>query len=601
MATPTIGSVEAPSALESVFRAYEEGHSALLLTGRSLCDLTVDDDGRLRPLLEVLRRQIRGAHGLHLVTYSLAEGLLWDAGLEDERDRAAVERALRAHRLLEVSQDEHEAVRVMRAVSMLCRTPAGPMAWAAGGQPIRFAFLFDFAEHLTPRSNGGCAAEDAQLVAIELAHLTGQSLALRASGNLVLFNGREGLIDDLVAAALRRVHLRQPDGDEKLRFVSAGMRLYTKARLEDGLAAEGVVHLTTNTPNRGVEQLLRAAERTGRPVTARDLVAQKSRDVEQLSEGTLTLLDVSRIEGTNLCGLNIAVPKANLERYGAALLRGDRAMPGAILLAGAPGSGKTELAVLTAHLAKVPAFQMHSPKSGIVGETERRARLQQTVLREWLPNIAFVDEITEAFPLQRSDFDGDSGASRAVMASLLTALSDETRRGRSLLIGSTNCVWRMSAAMRSRFCVMPVLHPLEEDFADILVATAKRIEPSAQLDSASARIREAGGVFFEKGANPRDVRGALSEGLLRHGTLSEDAVLFAARDFCGTTDRTSAVYADLWSIRACSSQSFLPWAADPARYPFPAHFKDVVNTATGVPDMTAIDRRLAEMRPYANV
>src|SRR5690606_17569467 len=117
-----------------------------------------------------------------------------------------------------------------------------------------------------------------------------------------------------------------------------------------------------------------------------------------------------------------------------ALLRGESSMPGAVLLAGSPGSGKTDLALLVAARASVSAYEMHSPKAGIVGETERRTRLQQSLLAQFQPNVAFIDEITEAFPMQRSDFDGDSGASRAVMASLLSALSDEGRRGRSLLV-----------------------------------------------------------------------------------------------------------------------------------------------------------------------
>ena len=87
------------------------------------------------------------------------------------------------------------------------------------------------------------------------------------------------------------------------------------------------------------------------------------------------------------------------------------------------------------------------------------------------------DEITEQFPLEQSEgFDGDSGASRAVMGQLLTSLSDESRRGRALLVATTNCPWRIGAAMRSRFTVIPVLHPLEEDFPGILASIAEQVK-----------------------------------------------------------------------------------------------------------------------------
>ena len=44
--------------LDQVFRPYLEGQPAVLLTNRSLFDLVVDGEGKMRPLGElVLRRQ----------------------------------------------------------------------------------------------------------------------------------------------------------------------------------------------------------------------------------------------------------------------------------------------------------------------------------------------------------------------------------------------------------------------------------------------------------------------------------------------------------------------------------------------------------------
>jgi hypothetical protein len=244
---------------------------------------------------------------------------------------------------------------------------------------------------------------------------------------------------------------------------------------------------------------------------------------------------------------------------------------------------------------------MHSPKGGVVGETERKARIQQTVLSEASPAVAFCDEISEALPLERSDFDGDSGASRAVMAALLTALSDETRRGRSLLIATTNCPWRMGAAMRSRFTLIPVLHPLQEDFVDIVLATARRFAPELEIEAGDSRVSEAAAVFYEKGANPRDILAQIDNALQTYGCLNAEAILFAAHDLCASTDRISAIYADLWAIKSCTSRSFLPWTVDPADYPYPAHLKDIIDPRTGAVKYTELEGRLSELKPYANV
>jgi hypothetical protein len=243
---------------------------------------------------------------------------------------------------------------------------------------------------------------------------------------------------------------------------------------------------------------------------------------------------------------------------------------------------------------------MHSPKGGIVGETERKCRLQYTALREWTPNVAFIDEITEAMPLQRSDFDGDSGASRAVAAAMLTALSDESRRGRSLIIATTNCPWRMGAAMRSRFTLIPVLHPLCEDYPAIILAIARRTSGTT-LDQADKGIGLAADLFYQKGANPRHIRAALSNALLLHGELNPETVLFAAHDLCASQDMASAIYSDLWAIKACSSRSFLPWSEKPAAYALPTHLRGIVDPASGEVNQGELEKSLEALRPHANL
>ncbi len=589
------------TALADLFSAYDEGCPALLVTGRSLYDLVLDSEGRIRPLIEALRRQATADRAMHLVTYSMAAGLDWDAGrIPGQRDRETIERALRAHHIVDIPQDQNEVVRVLRGISSLARAQGDDLRWS-DGRSLRFVFLCEFGEHLAPGTLTNGTQSDNQLVAIELAHITAQSLALRTSGHMIVFHARDGLVDPLVSGVLKHVRLRQPDGAEKRPFLEAALALYDKATLEPPLEPAIAATLTSNTPNRSLEQLVRASHRTGRPLTLQDMAQQKSRDIEQLSEGTLSLLDSARIKGLDLQGRNIAAPRRVLQRIGEGLRKGDLTIPSNVLLAGGPGTGKTDLAILTAVEAGTAAYQMHSPKNAYVGETERRARLQQQMIGETAPCIAFCDEISEALPLERSDFDGDSGASRAVMATLLTALSDESRRGRSVIIGSTNCLWRIGAAMRSRFLVLPVLHPLRDDMAAILVATARRVIPGLALDLHHPPVVEAAGVFFDKGGTAREIRQALATTAMLHGELTPARILSAARDLLPLADRHSSMYADLWAIRACSSRAFLPWSDDPSSYPFPEYLDDIVDPRTGDVNGPALDRRLAQLRPLSNV
>lgn len=589
------------SPVEKVFQAYEEGHPAVLLTGRSLYDLITDGDNKIRPLLESLRRTCWERYAMTLVTYSLAGGLSWQG--DDAHDRGQVTQLFERHGLAKLSQEQNDVVRVIRGISSLSRTPMENLKWT-DGRDLRLCFLLEFSEHLVPGTLNNGTQTDCQLVAIELAHITAQSQALRASGHCILFHGREGLLDGLVSGVLTHVRLAQPNVEEKKQFLDVALSTYyKKASFENGLVPDVVARITNNTPNRGLEGLLRAADRNGRKITAQELVAQKVRDVREISEGTLTVLDTARAEGIDLQGINIQKPCDILSRLAAALRRGDRSTPLNVLLCGSPGAGKTDLALLGAQKAGVPAYQLLNPKAGVVGETERRARLQQEMLAQWTPAIGFVDELTEALPMERSDFDGDSGASRAVMAAWLTGLSDGSLAGKRLIISTTNCPWRMSAAMRSRFVVIPVLHPVVSDYPRIVFALARRVAPSAKLNPADPAITESADMFYAKAASPRHIQEAIKNALVNQGQgqLSAKTVLASAQDLRTGMDHVSTVYADLWAIKATTSRSFLPWTENPSCYPFPPHLEGIVDPTTGEINEHELDKRIEQYRAHANV
>ena len=584
--------------MESVLQRYEQGHCALLLVGRSLHDLDLED-GQIRPLAEILRRRFRQRHGMALLRYGLAAGFDWDETHQDDSDRRTIRAALEAHRLLETPAPGEEAPHILRGLYSLLRTPTDGLRWH-NGSALRFGALIDFGEHVTPCLANGTQTRE-QLLAIELAHNLAQSLALRKNGNLLMFHTRaDGLVDGLVSAAMIRVDLPQPDVDCKDAFLDTAMRLYPKAAFEGGLTRQEVARLTSRTPNRGQESMLRAAQRTGEAITLAGLIGQKSRDVAEISEQTLAVLDASRVDKVQLAGRNVATPRRVMEAFGKALRRGDPNVPGSLLLVGPPGAGKTDLALIAAGEANVNAYQMYSPKGGIVGQTERQVRLQWETLRAWTPNLSFIDEITEAMPMQRTDFDGDSGASRSVTAAMLTALSDETRRGRSLLVATTNCPWRIGEAMRSRFAVLPVLHPLREDYPAIVESLSRRVAGAA-LDKNDQCVLEAAEIFHSKGANPRQIRAALSAILLDAGALTRESVRTAALDLRASASPATVAYCDLWAVKTCSRQSWLPWGADPSSYPFPSHLKALVDPTSGVVQESELDRRLEELKPHVDV
>jgi len=586
-------------AIEQVLDLHREGHGAGFMTGRSLYDFD-QDDHKIRPVFELLRRELYAEHKLALITYSLANGLNWfESGIASKADRMTIQSALEGSGLLAVKKNEREVISTLRAITQLLRSKY-ELKWA-DGNPMHFAVCIEFAEHALPcAQNGGFS--DEQLMVIELIHIFSHSLVLRESGNIFLLHGKIESVDPLAAAGLKEIHLAQPSKSEKLEFVTSAMELYDQAKFEEGLTIEGIAALTADTPNRGIENRIRASHRTGSVITVKEIVEQKNRDVQQMSEGTLMTLDTRRVSGVHLVGRNIETAQRIFQKLGRSLLEGNPATPSSILVPGAPATGKTDLVHTAIINAQCAAYQMVSPKAGVVGETERRSRLQQRVLGDLNPGIVFCDEVTEILPLERGGFDGDSGASKNVSAELLIGLSDESRRGRSLFIGATNRVWAIGAAMLSRFVVLPVISALREDYPAIIVSTARRITTECQIDSNDSTILEAANVFYSKGANPRHIRSALINALLISETrvLDGESVLLAAHDLCSTTDRASSEYADLQAIRYCTSKSFLPWNGDEG-YDFPDYLRGIVDETSGDINESELGRRIRELEPHVNV
>ena len=104
-----------------------------------------------------------------------------------------------------------------------------------------------------------------------------------------------------------------------------------EAAFEGGLTRQEVARLTSRTPNRGQESMLRASQRTGEAITLAGLIGQKSRDVAEISEQTLAVLDASRVDKVELAGRNVATPRRVMESFGKALRRGDPNVPGSLL------------------------------------------------------------------------------------------------------------------------------------------------------------------------------------------------------------------------------------------------------------------------------
>lgn len=585
--------------IKKIFNPYEsDGRSSMILTGRSIYDFECREDGSICTLVQLMAEYAKRMH-MVMVRYSLASGIAVPYNMYEKADSETIKKILSANGISNTKcatgncNASQELVDILRGISRLASAPTANN-WQ-DGENMKFLFVFEFTSDIMPN-----ATTVNQLVARELIYNLVCSRPFLDNGNMfILSDVTEGKIDSQVQGLIYHLFLPYPNFKEKLEFVKGLHRQYPNAQYSPELDDQQIANLSSSTPNRGLDLVFRASHISGCPIEVKGLIEQKSKDVQTISEETISMLDTTRIKDVALKGENVRVPMEFLRKQANGLRSRDKSIPTNILLLGAPGTGKTDMAILTAHWAAVPIYQLNSPKAGIVGETERRATLQTRIFASTTPSLGFIDEITEAMPMQRTH-NLDSGASDSVMQALLNTLSDNSREGQSMLIATTNCGYKMGAAMRDRFVVVPVIMPAIEDFPEIICSIAKQIS-GVSINPQDNYIQQAAKEFYDKHIMPRRIRAALKLVCQQDG-LTPKAILDAAND-ANPLDEASwlaAVYADLSAISLTVSKRLLPWYGREDSYPFPDYIKEILDENMEV-DPVKLNQELNRLQPYVNV
>lgn len=585
--------------VKNIFKPYEsDGRSSMILTGRSIYDFECREDGSICTLVQLMAEYAKRMH-MVMVRYSLASGIVVPYNMYEKADSETIKKILSANGISNTKcatgncNASQELVDILRGISRLASAPTANN-WQ-DGETMKFLFVFEFTSDIMPN-----ATTANQLVARELIYNLVCSRPFLDNGNMfILSDVTEGKIDSQVQGLIYHLFLPYPNYEEKLEFVKGLHRQYPNAQYSPELDDQQIANLSSSTPNRGLDLVFRASHISGGPIEVKGLIEQKSKDVQTISEETISMLDTTRIKEVALKGENVRVPMEFLRKQAIGLRSRDKSIPTNILLLGAPGTGKTDMAILTAHWAAVPIYQLNSPKAGIVGETERRATLQTRIFASTTPNIGFIDEVSEAIPSQRTN-NLDSGASDSVMQATLSMLSDNTREGNSLLIATSNCGNKMCAAMLDRFVIVPVIMPSIEDLPEIICSISKQVA-KVTLNPQDSFIQQAAKVLYDKHLMPRRIRAALKLACQQDGPTSK-AILDAAKD-ANPLDEASwlaAVYADLDAISHTVSKRLLPWYGREDNYPFPDYIKQILDENMEV-DPVKLNQELNRLKPYVNV
>lgn len=121
--------------------------------------------------------------------------------------------------------------------------------------------------------------------------------------------------------------------------------------------------------------------------------------------------------------------------------------PKGVLLYGPPGTGKTLIAKAVASESGAHFISIAGPEviSKYYGESEQRLREVFEEARENSPSIIFIDELDSIAP-RREEVTGE--VERRVVAQLLTMMDGLEERGQVVVIGATNRVDAIDAALR---------------------------------------------------------------------------------------------------------------------------------------------------------
>lgn len=575
--------------IEKILHPYlKEGCTCFILTGRDIYDVEASGNRKITSIVRQMAEYCYSELNMILVRYSLSQGLAVPYWLITSREeREAVKKCL-----------SDAGIAISKCTSGSCNAGQELVDILRGIMKLideemsnrKFSFLLEFSSDLLPN-----AATVNQLTIRELIFQIYRSRNFMDSGNvLILSDVSDGKIDSQIQAQLPKIVLTYPDCNDKMSFIKALHQRYPNQKYETGLVDSHVANITSGTPNCGLENLFRSNQ----PITASALIIQKTKDIEEISEGTCTMLDASQSQSVRLCGRNIEASLKYLMRQAQGLLNRDKATATNILLAGAPGTAKTQLCLRMGLEANVPVVKLNSPKQGIVGETERRVALQTRILSSFNPSIGFIDEFTENIPVSRST-NLDAGASDAVLGGYLSLLSDNSREGRNILLGTTNCLWKLGSAFLDRMTVVPVIMPSSDDLHAILCSLIEETT-GVKYECSDNFIKESSMMFYQKHIMPRRIRAILKFTNQTEG-ITPQSILRAAED-ANPLDEFSwmgAIYADLNALYYTVTRQLLPWYGH-SDYPFPDYIRNILDTNMEI-DTVKLYKEIQRLKPYVNV
>ena len=342
-----------------------------------------------------------------------------------------------------------------------------------GATPWNVGLVLDYAESIFPSEKWGGSAE------VDLHVQTILQWAvdplIRSSNTLILLLCRdsEGALHPALRnpeAKIESIYLPYPDRSARAAFLSwffhgDGVQesLTQLIEQEESLSLEEIAIQTAGLSLQMTEDCLLRCNHQG--VIHSDfikerkdsIIRQRYNDIIEITEpvhGWDAIGGLDEIKEFLIQDIAIPMKAGNLSR-----------VPMGVLLAGAPGTGKSVMAEALAKEAGVLFTSLRFSKifSKWVGDSERNLDRVLQVILALSPAIVFIDEIDQAGH-RRGQEQTDSGVGSRVFQRLLEFMSDTHHRGKVVFLAATNRPDLLDAAMKraGRFDVHIPFFPPDE-------------------------------------------------------------------------------------------------------------------------------------------
>lgn len=244
-------------------------------------------------------------------------------------------------------------------------------------------------------------------------------------------------------------------------------------------------------------------------------------------------------------------------------------VPAGVLIAGAPGQGKTHFMRAVAGASGIPVIELNIGRllGSYVGQSERNLERALTAIKSATPCFVLIDEIETSFPDRASAAPaGDSGIGQRILKRMLEVLSDPSLRGKVVWVGITNYPQKLDAALSraGRFdMTVAFLPPSENERAQLIELYANKYQvqlPSkgstleslarglagytnAEIESVARKARQ---LQHNGGHDDTDAMWIDAVKRVRPNTRNVQAMTLAALQAVNDADLLPVEYVDRW-------------------------------------------------------